>query len=345
MKPILLALALLSLAGCAHAPYRTAGRSVAAVAAAAHPTVTKAVTPCGVDETAFDCDRRAILAMVGEYEVTFAFDETVVLGRDYVREAPQRSGGFETVVLVEDTGDRIALQHLLVGEGGHVTKHWRQDWVFELPVHWEYAGDQRFAPKTRDPASVAGTWTQLVYEVSDAPRYAGSGRWNHKYGVSTWTSDRTWRPLPRREYTKRQDYDILNAENRHTITPHGFTHEQDNTKVVQRDGRDATLVREFGFNDYRRIAAHDFEPAYAYWRATAPFWAELRARWTAVLADHAARLAYPTGDEALIKAVFGAAERFRKDRADATITPTLDDAFARFVDDSGTPIEAGVSAR
>ena len=39
-----------------------------------------------------------------------------------------------------------------------------------------------------------------------------------------------------------------------TITANGWTHEQDNTKTV-RDGRETreTLVREFGFNDYRNI--------------------------------------------------------------------------------------------
>ena len=83
-----------------------------------------------------------------------------------------------------------------------------------------------------------------MYEVNDAPRYCGTGRWNHRYGVATWTSDRTWRPLPRREYTKRDDYNALNVENRHTIVAGGWTHEQDNTKVVRRaDGSTGRTVR------------------------------------------------------------------------------------------------------
>ena len=47
-------------------------------------------------------DRKAILAMLGEYDVDFAFDETVLLAPGYERAPAQRSGGSEVVILVED---------------------------------------------------------------------------------------------------------------------------------------------------------------------------------------------------------------------------------------------------
>ncbi len=47
------------------------------------------------------------------------------------------------------------------------------------PTRWVYTGDQRFEQQKRDPAEIPGTWTQFVYEVNDAPRYSGNGRWNH----------------------------------------------------------------------------------------------------------------------------------------------------------------------
>ena len=120
--------------------------------------------------------------------------------------------------------------------------------------------------------------------MSDAPRYCGTGKWNHKYGVSTWTSDRSWRPLPRREYTQRSDYNAINAENRHTVTPNGWTHEQDNTKTI-RDGQQTAeiLVREFGFNDYRNIEQFDFTPATDYWARTSAYWARVRDAWASRL--------------------------------------------------------------
>ena len=249
------------------------------------PAAANAQAPTPADPAK---DRAAILAMQGEYTVDFAFDETVLLAPGYERAPAQRSGGDEVVIVVEDSPTRVVLQHLLVEQkSGHVTKHWRQDWTYEAPQRWEFASDQTWRVRDLPAEKTAGAWTQCVYEVSDAPRYCGTGQWNHRYGVSTWTSDRTWRPLPRREYTKRDDYNAMNVENRHTITPGGWTHEQDNTKTVRRaDGStERTIAREFGFNDYIRTDELNFKPAYDYWNATKDYWAKVRARWDARLAD------------------------------------------------------------
>ena len=225
-------------------------------------------------------DRAAILAMRGDHRVDFHFMETVRLGAGYERRDDKSTGGYEAVRVIEDAPGRIVLQHLLVMPSGHVIKHWRQDWTYEAATRFEFVEDQTWAVTEIPAQKTKGAWTQCVYEVSDAPRYCGTGKWNHRYGVSTWTSDRTWRPLPRREYTKRDDYNAINAENRHTVTPNGWTHEQDNTKTA-REGREtaATLVREFGFNDYRTVEDYDFSPADAYWARTGDYWADVRDAW------------------------------------------------------------------
>ncbi len=231
-------------------------------------------------ETKRERDRRAILAMRGEYRVDFHFQETVRLEPGYEKRDDKTTGGYEAVIVVVDTPTEIMLQHLLVSPGGHVIKHWRQDWFFEAAERFEFAADQTWARVRIDPERTAGAWTQCVYEVSDAPRYCGTGRWTHEHEASTWTSDYTWRPLPRREYTIRDDYNALGAINRHTVTPHGWTHEQDNTKAL-RDGAavQKNLVREFGFNDYYNIEGIDFQPVYAYWQRTQGFWAHVRDAW------------------------------------------------------------------
>jgi hypothetical protein len=264
--------ALTTLSGCAAGP------------AALPVTESRHLAEIARAPTLFEKDRRAILAMLGEYEVDFGFQETVVLKAGYGRHEPKHTGAHEAVVLVEDSGRRIVLQHLLIA-GGHVVKHWRQDWLYEAPTRFEFTQDQvwRVKPVARELTTEA--WTQCVYEVSDAPRYCGTGKWNHRYGVATWTSDRSWRPLPRREYTVRADYNAINAENRHTIVPGGWTHEQDNTKVVRDGERTAeTLAREFGLNDYRRIEGFDFAPAYRYWDATRDYWSRVRNEWASRLA-------------------------------------------------------------
>ncbi|MGH8517854.1 MAG: DUF6607 family protein, partial [Panacagrimonas sp.] len=163
-------------------------------------------------------------------------------------------------------------------------------------------------------------WTQCVYEVNDAPRYCGTGRWDHSLAAPTWTSDPGWRPLPRREFTKRSDYDAIRAVNRHSIGPTGWTHEQDNTKVVRRgEAIEKSLVREAGFNDYRRIGGFDFTPAYDYWRETASFWAQVRRAWAErLVAGDGLRLHTKIDGMALIIPLFTLAESVQQGQ---TIVP------------------------
>lgn len=226
-------------------------------------------------------DHDSILAMKGEYVVDFAFDETVLLKPGYERAPAVRSGGNEVVIVVEDSPKRVVLQHLLVDpKSGHVTKHWRQDWVYEAPNRFEFSADQTWQVRRIPIAVNTGAWTQCVYEVSDAPRYCGTGKWDYHNGVATWTSDLGWRPLPRREYTRRSDYNALAVINRHTLTPNGWTHEQFNTKILRKaDGSQQEIAREFGFNDYNTTTDVDFKPAYDYWAATSGYWAKVRQRW------------------------------------------------------------------
>lgn len=277
-------------------------------------------------------DRTAILAMRGEYQVDFDFSETVVLKAGYERKPAKHSGANEVVIVVEDSPQRIVLQHLLVSDDGkHVTKHWRQDWTFEAPSRFEFSADQTWAVRTLSPSQTRGAWTQCVYEVSDAPRYCGTGRWQHQFGVSTWTSDRTWRPLPRREYTTRGDYNVVDAINRHVITPEGWAHEQDNTKTVRDTGGQPTgvIVREVGFNDYRKTTAFDFRPAYRYWERTSVFWAKVRARWDDALAQGGLRLNTKVDGMAMIEPLFEMASRLQAEQVVAD--PEIDAVFARWV--------------
>lgn len=278
-------------------------------------------------------DRQAILAMQGDYLVDFAFDETVLLQPGYERHPAMRSGGDETVIVVEDTPGRIVLQHILVdAKSGHVTKHWRQDWIYEAPQRFEFTADQTWTRRTIPTELTRGAWTQCVYEVSDAPRYCGTGRWDYRDGHATWTSDQSWRPLPRREYTQRSDYNAMSVINRHTLTPSGWTHEQFNTKVLRKpDGTQVALAREFGFNDYQKTTEVDFKPAHAYWQATQGYWAKVRARWDRFLSrDSGVHLKTKIDGMAMIIPLFtqaGALEE-GKSVSDADI----DAVFAKWVE-------------
>jgi len=284
-------------------------------------------------------DRAAILAMQGEYDVEFAFDETVIYQPGYEHASAKRSGGSELVLVVEDAPGKIVLQHLLVhAPTGHVTKHWRQDWTWEAERRFEFGADQTWHVRDLPAELTRGAWTQCVYEVSDAPRYCGTGRWEHDGPAPTWTSDAGWRPLPRREYTTRGDYDALKVVNRHTIVPGGWTHEQDNLKVVRDDqgGVGHVVVREFGFNDYRHEDEVDFSPAREYWEATSGYWARVRERWDALLQrPPGLRLRTAVDGMAIIEPLFTQAQRVQEGErvADAEI----DIVFAEWVEPATPP--------
>jgi hypothetical protein len=270
---------------------------------AAAPAALRADEPTA--DSKFEQDRAAILAMAGEYRVTFQFQETVAVEPGYEKHEPYHAEATELVEVLEDTGDFISLQHILLvrgddpqlqdEEGGQtyepnqpqVVKHWRQDWTYEDTELNVFRGNRTWEHISLSPAEVAGTWTQAVYQVDDSPRYESVGRWTHVGGRSAWESGETWRPLPRREYTHRDDYHVMVGRNRHTITPDGWVHEQDNYKLILDDAGipRTVLVHESGLNVYDRVDDVDFAAGRQYWEATRAYWQDVRAIWTDILDD------------------------------------------------------------
>lgn len=319
----------LALAGCSGQATRPAPKTAKPIAQAApanydRPCADAPATPAA----AFDCDRKSILAMAGEFRVRFAFDETVALAPGYAPHDPQRSGGTERVEVIADSGERISLQHILVlGKDHTVVKHWRQDWLYQPKQMLHFLGNGHFETRAVPAEDARGAWSQTVYEVDDAPRYAGVGRWTHADGEDSWAA-RTLRPLPRREYTKRSDYQAIAAINRHTITPAGWVHEQENTKVMlDVDGHPHALAREIGVNSYTRIHDYDFGAGHDYWNRTASFWAAVRTQWDRLSAEHAQFTTSPEPNgEPRIEEFFDLAERAEKGEtiADAEIRAVFD---------------------
>jgi|GEM_PF-92119 len=254
-------------------------------AMAASAIVLACSTPAPMpQDAAFERDRAAILAMAGEYAVTFAFEETVALKPGYELKPPDHQDGHELVTVIENDGPRISLQHMRVEPSGLVIKHWRQDWQYQQTLSWSYVGDLTWQRRKLDADVVRGTWTQTVWQVDDSPRYAGVGRWQHQNGVSSWTSEQVWRPLPRREYTTRSDYDVLIAVNRHTITPTGWVQEERNDKLDRKSpGGPQLLARESGINIYTRVTGYNFQPARDYLLRTQDYWRDVRNQWAALL--------------------------------------------------------------
>jgi hypothetical protein len=249
--------------------------------------------------SAFERDRRAILAMAGTYRVSFDFLEVVPFDANAQPKAPYQSWGTEKIYVDRNEGGFISLVHILemrikqddssVSEP-MVTKHWRQDWRYEPEYIVEFKGRDRWQRRKLAPAQAKGQWLQTVYQVDESPRYASVGRWQHTPSFSTWLSGETWRPLPRREWSVRNDYQVLIGTNRHTITRHGWIQEENNLKGVlatdrQLEDEQPFLAREYGVARYERIRDMDFAAADRYYERTRQFWNEVRARWNDAFAS------------------------------------------------------------
>jgi hypothetical protein len=262
-----------------------AGFAVLAVqACATAPTALNQTTREAVRSSKFEEDRKSILTMAGDYKVTFDFTETVSFVEGYTLKEPKLSGGHESVRILEDRGDFISLQHTLVigpDDAPVIVKHWRQDWQYEPEEVLVFIGGNAWEWRDVPVTERAGAWSQTVYQVDDAPRYGAVARWSYEDGLAEWTPPREWRPLPRRDMTTRDDYHAIDAVNRHVITPWGWVHEQDNSKLVLA-GEPAVLVREIGVNTYRRFDGYPVFASDDYWAATGEFWAGVRAEWTRI---------------------------------------------------------------
>lgn len=252
---------------------------VALVAPAAAQTAAK---------SPFEADRADILAMAGNYKVKFDMQESTPWRAGYTPIPVKVSGGNEVVRVIEDSGKIIRLQHLLVvdmGEGKKmVIKHWRQDWEYEPAKVLTYAGPDAWTWTKLSAADRKGVWSQTVYQVDDSPRYGGWGKWQDVGGLRRWESNKSWRPLARRDAIRGPDYDRYLGVNRHQISPAGWIHWQDNIKIGPQAGTTGSgklepIVSEYVLNSYTRDDKFDWKFAETYWAATKGYWAAIRAEW------------------------------------------------------------------
>jgi hypothetical protein len=227
-------------------------------------------------------DEKAIKAMCGCFEIKFNFAETFKYPRDaanYKSSEVKQEAALEWAELIEDTPTKKSIQHLLIVGNGMVVKHWRQDWTYENTKFYDYNGFEDWKYKSVAKNKVQGQWTQSVFEVDDKPRYTGSASWIHTDGRDFWESTAD-APLPRREYTKRNDYNITRRTNVHEIVKNGWIHDQDNDKIIRDEkGSDYLLAEEKGNNTYTKVDDSKCGAAQKWWVANKDFWKKVRAKW------------------------------------------------------------------
>lgn len=286
---------------------------------------TSAAPTLAADAT-FEQDRQSILAMAGDYKVTFDFRETVPLRAGYKPKEAYITYAQEIVRVIEDRGEFISLQHILLVGGPNKKmpiKHWRQDWVYEPDQMTRFVGGNVWENMNLSDAEARGKWAQFVYQVDDGPRYTGLGEWRYESGFAEWSSAPSWRPLPRRDATKRSDYHTIEAVNRHALTPNGWVHEQDNTKLILSDGGPQALVREVGVNTYVKADDLAADVAMTYWAKTKDFWEAVRAEWTELEQQDRFGLTVQGEPEEIYMQILGVAEAL-VDGETTTVQATAD---------------------
>ena len=230
-------------------------------------------------QTAFDKDKEAIKSMCGCYSITFDYAETFPQHDDYeIHEPYHAAASSEWIFVEEETDDKIVIQHLLVINDTMIVKHWRQDWLYENRDLYQFHKNLSWNYKQLPKKDVKGQWTQKVYQVDDSPRYEGSATWIHEDGKHYWESV-TDAPLPRREFSNRDDYNVMQRRNRHILTDYGWLHEQDNLKIIRENGKDSVIVAEKGLNKYMRIDDKHCEPAIEWWEENRSYWKLVREEW------------------------------------------------------------------
>lgn len=226
--------------------------------------------------------KKNIEKLCGCFDVDFKYAETFSTDTAYKFHEREHSRGTELVLPIETSDKKIVLQHLLIVNDTMIVKHWREDWVYQSPELLTYQGNKVWTKQQQPSATVKNKWTQTVWEVDDAPRYQGTSEWVNVDGKTYWQNT-TNAPLPRREYTKRKDYNILRRGNRIVVTDTAWYHEQDNDKVLKANGTETILAQEKGMNTYVKTSDAKCAAAKQWWDKNGAFWNKVRAEWEAVV--------------------------------------------------------------
>lgn len=270
---------------------------------------TAPVKPSATELTKMAQDRAAIKSMAGIYKVNFEFAETFAPDTSYNYRDRKFDWGIEYVTVLEETETKVVLQHLLIVNDTMIVKHWRQDWLYENNELLSYYKDNEWIKEKIAAEKVEGTWTQKVFQVDDSPRYEGYGTWVHVDGRHFWESVAD-APLPRRELPRKTEYNVLKRHSHIEIDAAGWTFNQDNEKILRKDGMDKLLVWERGVEKFTK-GSYNAQPAIDYWTKTAKYWADVRKVWDEVYKNNPTiQLQRTVEHQMLFEALFGLADEY-----------------------------------
>ena len=274
-------------------------------------------------------DVESIKSMCGCFKIDFNFTETFVFSEDedYKKSKTYKSGGLEWGHLIVDEKNKISIQHLLIVGSKQfptIVKHWRQDWLYQNTALYTYDKNDKWSFVNMDKKDVRGQWTQKVYQVDDSPRYEGTSSWVHVDGKSYW-ENKTPAPLPRREFSKRSDYNVTLRGNRHEVTDSGWVHDQDNKKIQKDDGSQFVLAHEKGYSTYTRVPDEDCKAAVEWWEKNSNKWKMVRDKWNSIYGLNQDLALKPSVDDKKLYSYLFSPEVVEKGEIESTIDMFLMD--------------------
>ena len=274
-------------------------------------------------------DIQSIKSMCGCFEIEFNFAETFVFSEKegYQKSKTYKARALEWGQLILDEKNKISIQHLLIvgsKQFPSIVKHWRQDWIYQNTDLYLYDKNDKWSYISLDKKDVKGQWTQKVFQVDDSPRYEGSASWIHQDGKSYWENT-TPAPLPRREFSKRSDYNVTIRGNRHEITSDGWIHDQDNKKIQKEDDSQFVLAHEKGYSTYTKVPDSECKAAVDWWDKNGSKWKMVRDKWDIIYSLNKDLTLKPTVDDKKLYSYLFSPSIDEKNEIDSTIDMFLMD--------------------
>ena len=271
--------------------------------------------------------------LCGCYSVNFKYAETFSPDNAYKFHDREEMNATELALAVEKSKDKIVIQHLLVIQDTMVIKHWREEWKYQPSSMYEFKGDRIWIKKPLTAENTKGKWMQTVWEVSDEPRYQGLSAWIDNNNTTYWESTAD-APLPRREYTVRNDYNVMRRHNKIQLTAEGYVHEQDNDKILRTTTGDKLIAQEKGYNTYYKMDDKECAKATQWWKENEQFWVAVRKEWEKLLQEKPTLALKPKVEEKVLNDHLNALWREWRKEKKTDFTSQIRTTLSSFVEKS-----------
>jgi hypothetical protein len=203
----------------------------------------------------FEIGRRALIGRTGCYLVDYSFVETEALKPGYTKDNRvydvNRDKSVKEWIFAEQLSPtRIKLQHVLFAtdlagkmQEDTLLKHTGEDWEYNAPFLYEYAGDLRWTVK--DLKTTPGLWTRRITNLDDGLRYQCASAFKLSSAYADWTCE-NYAPIPGRETRDmgRKDYKGLQRTSRLISYDTSWLERERNTKMIEAGETRTPLARE-----------------------------------------------------------------------------------------------------